>query len=120
MQESEDLCPPFVTRASVLQEFQAHQLVKAIREIEFGGFFGNGFCPACGGTKAHDHTAGCPVGLALLPDHGVDALRTAVQKGIGRVVSHRHSLESLVGVAVRELDDLDATLRYVQDFLERL
>lgn len=120
MQEPEGLCPPFITRSSALQAYQARQLVNAIREIEFGGFFGNGFCPACGGMKAHGHSPGCPVGLALLPDHGVAALKHEVRIGLNRVVSHRHSLESLVGVAVRELDDLDATLRYIQDFLERL
>ena len=120
MQEPEGLCPPFVTRSSALQTYQTRQLVNAIREIEFGGFFGIGHCPACGGGKAHGHSQGCPVGLALLPDHGVNALKDEVRKGLSQVVSHRHSLESRVGVAVRELDDLDATLCYIQDFLERL
>lgn len=119
MQESEDLCPPFITRDLALQEYQALQLVNAIREIEWGGPFGN-FCPSCGSGRAHGHAGGCSVGLALLADNGVNALKKAVAEGLRRVVSHRHSLESLVGVAVRELDDLDATLCYVQDFLERL
>jgi hypothetical protein len=120
MPEPDDLCPPFITRDSAQQKFQSDRLVFAIREIEWGGPFGIGYCPACGSGKVHGHASACPIGLALLPDQGVSALKEALSSSIQSVISHRHSLESLIAAAVRELDDLDSTLTNIQDLLHFL
>lgn len=120
MSEPEDLCPPFITRDSAQQEIQSERLLIAIREIEWGGMFGDGYCPACGSNRVHGHAVACPVRLALLPDQGVSALKEALSSSIRSVISHRQSIESLVASAVRELDDLDITLSNIQNLLHFL
>lgn len=122
MQEPEDLCPPFVARNLEWQSAHERHLVYALRGIEWGGPFvgGDPHCPTCGGAKANGHAEGCPVGLALAPDHGAGALRGAVADGLRIVDVRRQAINSLVSDYHRELDDLHESLTWIQDFLHKL
>jgi hypothetical protein len=117
MPEPEDLTPPFVTRDSALQASQERLLVTALREIEFGGFLGCGFCPVCGALRSHGHSAGCQIGLALMPDHGTAHLHRAVADAISDIATRRRSIQVLVGACNSELDDLEGCLTSIQDLL---
>jgi len=116
----EDLCPPFLTRELALQDVQARGLESAIREIEWGGPFGNGYCPSCGSMRAHGHAAGCQIGLALMPDHGAGLMRESVRDALLVIAERRRSLQTLLNRADREFNDLEETLLWVQNFLNRL
>lgn len=120
MPEQDDLCPPFLTRHSELQEAQVRRLIAAIRELEWGGQFGGGICPSCGSTRPHGHAEGCVIALALKPDCGIADLHGALAEGMRRVASRRRSLQSLAGAAAQELEDLGDCLAWVQEMLGRL
>lgn len=117
MEEPEEVVPPFVTRDFALQAIQVRNLTNAIRELEWGGPFANGFCPCCGSRRAHGHAEGCSVWLALSPDHGVAAMKESVANSLQIVAQHRYDLQQLVGMAVRELDDLESALTDVQSLM---
>ncbi|MBI1753219.1 MAG: hypothetical protein HY014_00410 [Acidobacteria bacterium] len=119
MSDQEDLHPPFVTRHFALQAAQERQLVAALSDIQWGGFLGQ-HCPECQSTKAHGHSIGCQVGLALSPDHGTAQLHHAVADAIRDIGTRRRSIQVLVGTCQAELDDLESTLTAIQDLLHMM